>query len=63
MSLRREDGAIATWQKLQSVASDDRDLWSNLSQLCISQKRYPEATLLLESAAKVNPSDPYVQLR
>jgi Tfp pilus assembly protein PilF len=52
LSLRRQDDAIATWQKLRSVAPEDRDLWSNLSRLYISQKRYAEATLLLESAAK-----------
>jgi TonB family protein len=62
VGLGRQDDAIATWQKLQSLAPEDRDLWSNLSRLYISKKRYAEATLLLESAAKANPSDPYVQL-
>lgn len=62
MSIGRHDDAIATWQKLQSVAPADRDLWSNLSGLYILKKRYAEAIVLLESAAKANPSDPYVQL-
>lgn len=62
MGLSREDDAIATWQKLGSVAPEDRDLWPNLSRLYISQKRYAEAASLLETAAKANPSNPYLQL-
>jgi tetratricopeptide (TPR) repeat protein len=62
MGLRRQDDAIVTWQKLQSVAPEDHDLWSNLTRLYFSEKRYAEATSLLELAAKANPSDSNLQL-
>jgi tetratricopeptide (TPR) repeat protein len=63
MSVRKSDDAIATWQKLQSIAPDDPDLSSNLGGLYVAQKRYPEAIVLLEAAAKANPSDAYAQFR
>ena len=62
MGIGKQDDAIATWQKLQNVAPDDPDLWSNLCGLYMVQKRYAEATALLESTLKANPSNPYVQL-
>ena len=52
MGLRRQDDAIATWQKLLTVAPEDPDLCSNLSWLYMSKKRYAEATSLLELAAQ-----------
>jgi tetratricopeptide (TPR) repeat protein/transglutaminase-like putative cysteine protease len=63
MGLGRRDDAIATWQKLQSIAPEDADLASNLGGLYLAQKRYSEATSLFESAAKANPSDAYAELR
>jgi TonB family protein len=63
LDLGRRDDAIATWQKLQSIAPDDHDLASNLGGLYMAQKRYPEAVPLFESAAKASPSDAYAQLR
>jgi tetratricopeptide (TPR) repeat protein/transglutaminase-like putative cysteine protease len=63
MGIAKRDDAIATWQKLQSIAPDDPDLTLNLGGLYMAQKRYPEAALLFESAAKANPSDAYAQLR
>src|SRR5205814_492636 len=62
MGLGRRHDAIAIWQKVEAVAPEDPDLWSNLSWLYMSQKRYAEAVSLLETAANANPSDPYVQL-
>lgn len=62
-SFRDQDDAIATWKRLQGIAPDDADLAPNLGGLYILQRRYAEATSLLESAAKTNPSDPYAQLR
>jgi len=63
MSLGNRDNAIATWQKVQSIAPDDPDVAANLGGLYMAQKRYPEAALLFEAAAKVNPSDAYAQMR
>lgn len=63
VSVGRRDDAIATWQKLQSITPEDSDLAANLGGLYMVQKRYAEATTLLESAAKANPSDAYVQMR
>ncbi len=63
MGLGRRDDAIATWQKLQTVAPNDSDLVPNLGALYMMQKRYPEAAALFESAAKANPSDAYAELR
>ena len=62
MSLGRQDEAIAAWKKLMSVAPEDPDLRSNLTWLYMSQKRYSEATSLLESAAKTDPTDANLQL-
>lgn len=62
MGIGKQDDAIATWQKLQTVAVDDPDLWSNLSALYLVQKRYAEATALLESAVKSQTSDPWLYL-
>jgi tetratricopeptide (TPR) repeat protein len=59
---RRLKDAIATWQKLQSIAPNDHDLASNLGGLYMAQKRYPEAASLFESAAKANPFDAYAEL-
>jgi len=61
--LGKRDNAIATWQKLQSIAPDDPDLAANLGEFYLEQKRYPEAASLFESAAKANPSDAFAQLR
>jgi tetratricopeptide (TPR) repeat protein len=63
MGLGKRDDAIATWQKLQSIAPADPDLVANLGGLYMAQKRYPEAASLFEPAAKANPSDAYAQLR
>jgi tetratricopeptide (TPR) repeat protein len=63
LGLGRRDDAIATWQKLQTVAPYDPDLASNLGGLYTAQKRYPEAAVLYEAAAKANPSDAYAQFR
>jgi len=60
---RDQDDAIATWKKLQGIVPDDADLAPNLGGLYMHEKRYAEATSLFESAAKMNPSDPYAQLR
>jgi uncharacterized membrane protein YgcG/tetratricopeptide (TPR) repeat protein len=62
MLLGNRDNAIATWQKLQGIAPGDSDLAFYLGALYLEQKRYPEATSLLESAAKSNPSDAYAQV-
>lgn len=58
----KKDEAILTWQKLQKVAPDDRDLSANLGVLYMMQKRYSEATALFESEAKAHPSDALPQL-
>jgi TonB family protein len=58
----KKDEAILTWQKLQKVAPDDRDLSANLGVLYMTQKRYSEATALFESEAKAHPSDALPQL-
>jgi len=63
MGLGKQDDAIVTWQKLQTIATDDPDLVSNLGGLYMAQKRYPEGASLFESAAKANPSDAYAHLR
>jgi tetratricopeptide (TPR) repeat protein len=55
--------AIATWQKLKTIAPDDPDLAPTLGGLYMAAKRYPEATSLFEAAAKANPSDAFAQLR
>jgi tetratricopeptide (TPR) repeat protein len=62
MYLQNWDNAISTWQKVQSIALDDPDMPIDLGGLYMGQKRYPEAAALFESAAKANPSDPYVQM-
>ena len=62
MTLGDREHAIATWQKLQSIAPDDHDLALYLGELYMEQKRYPEAASLLESAAKANPSDAIAQM-
>lgn len=61
--LGKRDDAIATWQKLKSIASDDPDVTPNLGGLYMAQKRYPEAATLFEAAAKAHPSDAFAQLR
>jgi len=58
----KKDDAILTWQKLQKVAPDDRDLSTNLGALYIMQKRYSDAIALFESEAKAHPSDALAQL-
>ena len=63
MSLGDRDNAITTWQKVQGIAADDPDIAANLGGLYMAEKRYPEAESLLETAAKLYPSDAYVQLR
>jgi len=62
MFFGNRDNAIAAWQRLQSIAPDDRDLALYLGALYMEQKRYPDAAPLLESAAKANPSDAYAQM-
>jgi tetratricopeptide (TPR) repeat protein len=57
MSLGNRDNAIATWQKLQSIAPDDPDLAANLGGLYMGMKRYPEAATLFESEIKANPNN------
>jgi Tfp pilus assembly protein PilF len=61
--LGNRDEAIATWERLKNIASDDPDIAPNLGGLYMAQKRYPEAQVLLEAAAKANPSDAFAQLR
>src|SRR5439155_1192058 len=61
--LGNRNDAIATWQRLQSLASDDPDLAPNLGGLFMAEKRYPEAASLFEAAALANPADAYAQLR
>ena len=63
MSVGNRDNAIATWQKVQSIAPEDPDVPPNLGGLYLALKRYPEAASLFESAAKANPSDAYAQMR
>jgi tetratricopeptide (TPR) repeat protein len=63
MDLGNRDKAIATWQKLQSIAPGDQDVPVNLGALYMAEKRYPEALALFESAAKANSSDAYTQMR
>jgi tetratricopeptide (TPR) repeat protein len=63
LGIGKPDNAIATWQKLQSVAPDDHDLALNLGELYMTRKRYAEAASLYESATKANPSDAFAQLR
>jgi tetratricopeptide (TPR) repeat protein len=61
--LANRDEAIATWKRLQKIAPDDADIAPNLGGLYMAQKRYPDATEILESAAKANPSDAFAQMR
>ena len=56
------DKAIATWQKLRGIAPDDPDLALYLGVLYLAQKRYPEATPLLESAVRTGPSNAFAQM-
>jgi tetratricopeptide (TPR) repeat protein len=60
--LGNQGNAIATWQKLQSIAPDDPDLALYLGALYMEQERYPDAAALLESAVKANPSNAYEQM-
>jgi tetratricopeptide (TPR) repeat protein len=62
MFLGNQDNAIATWQRLQSVAPDDPDLALYLGALYMGQRRYADAASLLESAVKANPSNAYAQM-
>jgi len=62
MGLGKRDDAIATWQKLQGVAPQDRDLAANLGRLYLMQKRYAEAATLFESETKANPSNAIAHL-
>jgi tetratricopeptide (TPR) repeat protein len=62
MFLGNQDNAIATWQRLQSVAPDDPDLALYLGALYMEQRRYADAASLLESAVKANPSNAYAQM-
>jgi TonB family protein len=62
MFLGKRDDAIASWQKVQSIAPDDPDVAENLGGLYVAQKRYSEAALLFESAVKANPTDAYAQM-
>ena len=54
--------AIATWQKLQTLAPDDRDVAPNLGGLYMAEKRYKEAAALFEAFAKANPYNAYAQM-
>lgn len=54
--------AIATWQKLQSIAPDDHDIGTVLGALYLEEKRYKEAAVLLEAAAKTTPVSAHSQL-
>lgn len=58
---RRPGEAIAVWQKLQSVAPDDRDIAPNLGGLLLGEKRYKEAASLFESATKAAPYNAYME--
>ncbi len=62
MFLGNQDNAIATWQRLQSVAPDDPDLALYLGALYMEQRRYADAASLLESAVKANPSNAYAHM-
>jgi Tfp pilus assembly protein PilF len=62
MSDWNQDNAIATWQKLRAIAPDDPDSALYLGAFYVEQKHYPEATPLLESAVRANPSNAYVQM-
>lgn len=53
----KQDDAIAAWKRLQTIAPEDRDLAPRLVGLYLAQKRYAEATELMESEVKLNPSD------
>jgi Tfp pilus assembly protein PilF len=61
--LGKRDDAIATWQRLKSLAPDDPDIASNLGGLYMAEKRDPEAASLLSAAALASPSDAFAQLR
>jgi len=43
MGRGRQGDAIATWQKLHSMAPEDRNVWFNLSALYVAERRYTEA--------------------
>jgi tetratricopeptide (TPR) repeat protein len=62
MFLGKQDNAIATWQKLQSIAPDDPDLSLYLGALYMEQKHYLDAVPLFESAVKANPSNAYAHV-
>jgi tetratricopeptide (TPR) repeat protein len=62
MSDGNQDNAIATWQKLRAIAADDPDSALYLGALYVERKHYPEATPLLESAVRANPSNAYAQM-
>jgi Tfp pilus assembly protein PilF/ubiquitin-protein ligase len=63
MVLAKRDEAIATWKKLQVIAPGDPDIAPNLGGLYVTQKRYPEAEAVFESAAQASPSDAFAQVR
>ncbi len=62
MFLGNQDNAIATWQRLQSIAPEDPDLELYLGAIYMEQKRYIDAAALLDSAVKANPSNAYAQM-
>src|SRR5579872_783041 len=62
LGIGKTDDAIATWQKLQSIAPEDRDLASNLGSLYLLQKRYTDAATFFGTEAKTNPSSATTQL-
>jgi tetratricopeptide (TPR) repeat protein/transglutaminase-like putative cysteine protease len=62
MGTGKTDDAIAIWQKLRTVAPEDRDLTSNLGSLYLLRKRYSEAATFFEAETKANPSNATVQL-
>lgn len=64
MSLHRVDDAIQVWQALLRVAPEDRNAIRNLGELLYQDKRYTEATQILETDVKLNPSaaDPMLRL-
>ncbi len=57
----RQDDAIATWKRLQIIAPEDHDIAPRLVELYLAQKRYADATELMESEVKLNPSDAYAR--
>ena len=59
---RHPDEAITAWQELLKLTPKDHDAIQILGGLFISQKRFGEATSLLEAAAKENPSQLDLQM-